>query len=96
MKIVQSVLISRIHGLLELMTGQAVERKVKDGIVYLTFPDGSYIDFTAPIHHPPAEPNGELAESDSEIKERLRYEQRTKDRPVEGDDIDELTRCGKD
>jgi len=68
-----SVIIQQIARIAETQGGERSELTIKDGIVYITFPDGSYIDFTVPKHNAPPNP----FDSDSEIKEKRRHDQRT-------------------
>lgn len=51
-----SVIIQQIARIAETQAGERTELTINKGIVYITFPDGSYIDFTMPKHNPPSEP----------------------------------------
>lgn len=46
-------LIQPIWNTIEQVVGRRGEMRIEEGIVYITFPDGTYIDFTVPHENIP-------------------------------------------
>lgn len=71
-----SIIIEQVQRIAESQAGVNSELVIKEGIVYIIFPDGTWIDFTVPKVNTGPKPG----ESDSEIKERLRFERTDQER----------------
>ena len=47
-----AIIIEQVQRIAESQAGVNSHLTIKDGIVYINFPDGSYIDFTRPKFNP--------------------------------------------